>query len=58
MGFKNAVWDLLKYTHGGILTTTFAEDGVIFADGEKLKIDWYGPLTLDSVYVLCGGFFL
>ncbi len=34
---------LLKYTHGLILTA-FVEDGVISANGEKSKIDWYGPL--------------
>ncbi len=45
MGFKTAARDLLKCTHGRILTMTFEEDGVVSANGEKLKIDWYGPLN-------------
>ncbi len=44
MGFKNAVWDLLKNPHGQILTTSL-EDGVISAKGNKPKIGWYGPLN-------------
>ncbi len=27
MGFKNAVWDLPKCKHGGIMSITFVEDG-------------------------------
>ncbi len=45
MGFKNAAWDLLRYTHGWILTT-FAEDREISANDEKSKIDCYGPLSV------------
>ncbi len=43
MGFRNAVWDPVKYTHGQILTT-FVKDRGIFADDERSNIDWFGPL--------------
>ncbi len=43
-GLQNAAWDLLKFKHGQILTT-FVEDGAVAANGEKSKIDWYGPLS-------------
>ncbi len=42
-GLQNAVWDLLKYTHGGILTSV--EDGAISAYSEKSQKGQYGPLS-------------
>ncbi len=44
-GLKNAVYDLLQYTHGRFLTTAFVEDGAISTNGEKSKIDWDAPLS-------------
>ncbi len=46
MELKNAVCDLLKYTHGHILTTEFVRIGVISGKSDKSKIDWDAPLSL------------
>ncbi len=43
MGFKNVVWDLLKYTHGRVLQHLL-KIGAIYANGEKSKIKWCDPL--------------
>ncbi len=44
MRFKIAVRDLLKYTHGRILT--FVKIGAISAYAEESNIDWYGNSEL------------
>ncbi len=52
MGFKNAVWDLLKYTHHQILRPS-VEDGVISANIGQPKIGWYSPLKQAKMPSIC-----
>ncbi len=49
-GLNNAVWDLLKYTHGRILTTFGGDGGATSANAERSKIDWYGLMFLYSIF--------
>ncbi len=43
MGFKNAVWHLLKYTQSHFINNIYT--GQISAYGDKSKIDWRGSLN-------------